>query len=113
MRKLYPLVLGLFGLSLAGCFSDSGDPGPDPETGSTGIEEVIGVTPGDIPTGFYASFDPLRLQMPNPNQTPLSSCRRARILRSALLPISSEMRFNSLAGCSACGSLIDCAPEVR
>jgi hypothetical protein len=67
MRKIYPLVLGLFGLSLAGCFSDSGDPGPDPETGSTGIEEVIGVTPGDVPTGFYAAFDPERLQMPYPN----------------------------------------------
>jgi pimeloyl-ACP methyl ester carboxylesterase len=67
MRKLYPLILGLFGLSLAGCFSDSGDPGPDPATGSTGIEEVIGVTPGDVPTGFYAAFDPERLQMPYPN----------------------------------------------
>ncbi|MGD8533937.1 MAG: hypothetical protein PVG80_11340 [Gammaproteobacteria bacterium] len=67
MRKFYPLVLGLFGLSLAGCFSDSGDPGPDPETGSTGIEEVIGVTPGDVPTGFYAAFDPLKGLVPYPN----------------------------------------------
>jgi hypothetical protein len=67
MRKIYPLVLGLFGLSLAGCFSDSGDPGPDPETGSTGIEEVIGVTPGDVPTGFYAAFDPLKGLVPYPN----------------------------------------------
>jgi len=67
MRKLYPFVLALFGLSLAGCFSDSGDPGPDPATGSTNIEEVIGVTPDDVPTGFYASFDPLKGLVPYPN----------------------------------------------
>jgi len=67
MRKLYPFVLALFGLSLAGCFSDSGDPGPDPATGSTNIEEVIGITPGDVPTGFYAAFDPLKGLVPYPN----------------------------------------------
>jgi hypothetical protein len=67
MRKLYPFVLALFGLSLAGCFSDSGDPGPDPATGSTNIEEVIGVTPDDVPTGFYASFDPDKGLVPYPN----------------------------------------------
>ncbi len=67
MRKLYPLVLALFGLSLAGCFSDSGDPGPDPETGSTGFENPIGVSPDDVPTGFYASFDPTVGLMPYPN----------------------------------------------
>ncbi len=67
MRTLYPLVLALFGLSLSGCFSDSGDPGPDPATGSTGIEDPIGVTPDDVPTGFYASFDPAVGLMPYPN----------------------------------------------
>jgi len=67
MRKLYPLVLALFGLSLAGCFSDSGDPGPKPATGSTGIEDPIGITPDDVPTGFYASFDPTVGLMPYPN----------------------------------------------
>ena len=67
MRNLYPLVLALLGLSISGCFSDSGDPGPDPETGSTGFEEVIGITPGDVPTGFYASWDPTIGTMPYPN----------------------------------------------
>jgi hypothetical protein len=43
MRKLFPLVLALLGLTLGGCFSDSGDPSPDPETGSTGIDEKWGV----------------------------------------------------------------------
>lgn len=67
MRKLYPFVLGLFGLGLAGCFSDSGDPGPDPATGSTGIEEILDVSPEDVPTGFYALFDPSIGLLPYPN----------------------------------------------
>jgi hypothetical protein len=67
MRNLYPLVLALLGLSISGCFSDSGDPGPDPETGSTGFEEVIGITPGDVPAGFFASWDPTLGIVPYPN----------------------------------------------
>ena len=67
MRNLYPLVLALLGLSISGCFSDSGDPGPDPDTGSTGFEEVIGITPGDVPTGFYAAWDPSSGITPYPN----------------------------------------------
>jgi pimeloyl-ACP methyl ester carboxylesterase len=67
MRKLFPLVLALLGLTLGGCFSDSGDPSPDPETGSTGIDEKWGVDFSSTQTGFFASFSPSNLLMPYPN----------------------------------------------
>lgn len=69
MRKLFPLVLALLGLTLGGCFSDSGDPSPDPETGSTGIEEKWGVDTdtSNTPESIYAFFDPGIGLLPYPN----------------------------------------------
>jgi pimeloyl-ACP methyl ester carboxylesterase len=70
MRKLFPLVLALLGLTLGGCFSDSGDPSPDPETGSTGIEEKWGVDTGSStrPGDIFALFavPPDNPQLPYP-----------------------------------------------
>jgi hypothetical protein len=69
MRNLFPLALALLGLTLGGCFSDSGDPSPDPETGSTGIEEKWGVDTdtSNTPDTVYAFFDPLKGLVPYPN----------------------------------------------
>ena len=67
MRKFYPAVVLLLGLSLSGCFDDGSDPnGPPRNTSSTGIGNILG-DDASLNTDFRASFDPALGIMPYPN----------------------------------------------
>jgi pimeloyl-ACP methyl ester carboxylesterase len=67
MRKFYPAVVLLLGLSLSGCFSDGSDPNNPPRnTSSTGIGNILG-DDANLNTDFRASFDPSLGIMPYPN----------------------------------------------
>jgi pimeloyl-ACP methyl ester carboxylesterase len=69
MRKFHPLLVVVLGLSLSGCFGDSSESVPPPETitGSTTIDDIILGDDFDINTAFRASFDPLKGIAPYPN----------------------------------------------
>ena len=69
MRTIHALVLLSLGLVLGGCFSDGDGPSAPPQTGSTGIQDNIGVDVDDIDTtpSFRAGFAPTLGIMPYPN----------------------------------------------
>ena len=67
MRKFYPVIVLLLGISLSGCFNDGSDPNSPPRnTSSTGVDNILG-DDFDLNTDFRASFDPLLGIAPYPN----------------------------------------------
>jgi len=66
MRTLNFAAVLLLSLSVAGCFSDSDGPDEPRNTGSTGLIGIEGPN-FDLPTGFYASWDPGIGLLPYPN----------------------------------------------
>ncbi|MGI9264227.1 MAG: hypothetical protein ACR2QU_04825 [Gammaproteobacteria bacterium] len=67
MRKFYPVIVLLLGISLSGCFNDGSDPNSPPRnTSSTGIGDILG-DDFDLNTDFRANFDPLLGITPYPN----------------------------------------------
>ncbi len=66
MRTLNFAAVLLLSLSVTGCFSDSSGPDEPRNTDSTGLIGIL--TPDfDLPTGFYAAWDPGIGRLPYPN----------------------------------------------
>jgi len=66
MRTLNFAAVLLLSLSVAGCFSDSDGPDEPRNTDSTGVGFIEGPD-FDLPTGFYAAWDPSIGVLPYPN----------------------------------------------
>jgi hypothetical protein len=62
MRSLYSVALAAAALALAGCLSDAKDPDAPPSGGTDGVPNLPVAS-----ATFRAQFDPLKLQMPYPN----------------------------------------------